>query len=146
MNKNLEGCKFSFTCTAKERLNKMYQINVNDSSLFELLYKIDRDIADEYRQKPCVYCGSVCHFANYYRKARGIDDKYCLRFSVCCSKCRKRQHVPSTLFFSSFVYGSVFCVVDGLFTQPRPQFSPIVRYLRNRRMTQAFKPLYFISN
>jgi hypothetical protein len=83
-------------------------IDINDSILFELLCKIDIEIAKDYRQKLCPHCGSACHFANYYRKARGVDNEYCLRFSVCCSKCRKRRHIPSTLFFGSFVYGSVF--------------------------------------
>ena len=39
------------------------------------------------------------------------------RFSVCCSKCRKRQHIPSTLFFGSFVYGSVFFFFIACFSE-----------------------------
>ena len=68
-------------------------------------------MAKEYRSSPCPDCGKTLHFANYRRKSRYIDDKYSLRFSVCCSNCRKRVRIPSTLFFNSFVYGAVFFFV-----------------------------------
>lgn len=93
----------------------MYLKYLNDPVFFDLLHKIDKDIAKEYRQKECPKCRSPLHYANYMRKARFIVDKYLLRFSVCCSKCRSRAKIPSTLFFNSFVYGSAFFLIIACF-------------------------------
>ncbi len=89
----------------------MYLKYLNDPNFFELLYKIDMDAAKEYRNSPCPKCGKALHYANYWRKARHVDDSYLLRFSVCCSSCRARVKIPSTIFFNSFVYGAAFFFV-----------------------------------
>lgn len=77
------------------------------------------DLAHQLRQRPCPYCGETAHFANYYRKPRGynndFDNDYNIRFSLCCSKCRKRIPVLSTLFFGRFVYGTVFFIIISCF-------------------------------
>lgn len=92
----------------------MYLRFLKDQNFFKLLYKIDRDLAAEYRQKPCPFCGKTLHCANYSRKGRYLDD-YNKKFSLCCSVCRKRVQVPSTLFFGPFVYGSLFFIIISCF-------------------------------
>lgn len=109
----------------------MYLRYLNDPNFFKLLHKIDKDLAKEYRQKECPKCMGALHYANYWRKARFIVDKYLLRFSVCCSQCRSRVRIPSTLFFNSFVYGSIFFLIIGCFNNNGGH--------RYRRLAKIFK-------
>jgi hypothetical protein len=83
----------------------MYNRLLRDESFIETLYKIDMDLAQQYRLSPCPFCGEKVHFANYSRKIRdNINEKYSVRFSLCCSACRRRVSVPSTIHFGRFVY------------------------------------------
>ena len=93
----------------------MYLKFLKDPNFFKLLYKIDTDLAAKYRQLPCPYCGKTLHYANYHRKGRYIDEHYSKKFSLCCSSCRRRVSVPSTLFFGPFVYGSLFFIIISYF-------------------------------
>ena len=94
----------------------MYLKYLEDPNIFKLLYKIDMDLAEIYRQKSCKHCNSSLHYSNYLRKCREGDDEFIKKFSLCCSKCRKRCYVPSTLFFGAVVYSSVFFIVISCLT------------------------------
>jgi hypothetical protein len=94
----------------------MYFNLLQDQNLFNTLCKIDKDYAQEQRCKPCKYCGATVHYSNYYRKLRGgVDALLVRKFSLCCSVCRKRIYIPSTLFAGNFVYCSVFFIIISCF-------------------------------
>lgn len=95
----------------------MYLKYLKDSRFFDILYKIDMDLAKEYRLRPSPCCSRPCHFSNYKRKPRRfLDlDQYLTRFSLCCSECRHRVQIPSTLFFNRFVYGGVLILLLSYF-------------------------------
>lgn len=95
----------------------MYLKFLKDPSFFDLLYKIDMDLAEKCRHSPCPHCAAPVHYANYQRKSRYLDEKYCTKFSVCCSVCRQRVYIPSTLFFGSFVYGAAFFIIISCFNK-----------------------------
>lgn len=78
---------------------------LKNKSLFYQLFLIDKEIAEQYRQMKCPYCGGTLHYANYYRKPRGepedIDEECFIRFSLCCGQegCRRRV-IPHSCRFS----------------------------------------------
>jgi len=101
-----------------------YQEFLRDASFFELLRRIDIELADETRLAGCP-CGGVLHFARYRRKPRGgpenLSRECCLRESLCCSEdgCRRRSMPPSVRFLGRKVFfGIVVLLVpilrDGL--------------------------------
>jgi len=94
------------------------------SSLFSLLHRIDRDLAEEHRQKRCPVCGGPLHQSNYPRKPRGgpedLPEEILVRRSFCCGTegCRVRSLPPSCLFMGRRVYWGVVvhgaaCVLGG---------------------------------
>ena len=95
-------------------------------SLFQVLHRIDLDLAASHRQIGCPHCGGPLHQANYLRKPRGgnpqIPEQFCVRQSLCCGRegCRHRSPPPSCLFMGRRVYwGCVVLVVTAL-RQRRP--------------------------
>ncbi len=80
------------------------------SSLFYLLLKIDKDLAEKARTARCPYCEGPLHYANYPRKPRGgpngLSDECLVRFSLCCGceQCRRRTIPPSCRFNGRRVY------------------------------------------
>jgi hypothetical protein len=90
---------------------------LKNKSLFNQLYIIDKEIAEQYRQMPCSYCGGPLYFANYFRKPRGepdgVDEKCFIRFSLCCGKegCRHRIMPPSCRFIGQKVYWYIVILV-----------------------------------
>lgn len=101
-----------------------YQEFLRDASFFELLRRIDVELAEETRLAGCP-CGGVLHFARYRRKPRGgpaeLPPDCCVRESLCCSVdgCRRRSMPPSIRFLSRKVFfGIVVLLVpilrDGL--------------------------------
>lgn len=85
--------------------------------LFKILFYIDTDLAERFRQKACPYCSGTLHSANYDRKPRGgpgnIPDQWLVRHSFCCSResCRRRALPPSCRFWDRKVYwGAVILV------------------------------------
>lgn len=80
----------------------MYQL-LNDPRFFDLLVKLDKDVAAEVRARGCE-CGGALHSARYPRKPRGGPDtlgsEANFRFSFCCAMegCRRRV-TPSSLRF-----------------------------------------------
>lgn len=98
----------------------MYQELLRDASFFELLRRMDVDLAEKTRSIGCP-CGGVLHFARYRRKPRGgpanLSRDCCLRESLCCSEdgCRRRSTPPSVLFLGRRVfYGLVVVLVPIL--------------------------------
>ncbi len=84
------------------------------SSFWLELYKIDREIALSEIQKPCKRCDGKLHFSNFERKPRGVPDiphETTLRFSGCCSICRKRQTFSSVRFLGRKVYSATFIFI-----------------------------------
>ena len=79
-------------------------------SLFRILHRLDRDLAESCREARCPHCQSSLHYAPYLRKPRGgpekIPEEYMWRFSLCCSRegCRRRVLPPSCLFMGRRVY------------------------------------------
>lgn len=88
-------------------------------TLYELLHRLDVDLAKQTRLARCPYCRGPLHRAHYDRKPRGgpddLPDKLCIRMSLCCGKegCRRRTLPPSTLFLGRRVYwaGVIILVV-----------------------------------
>lgn len=80
------------------------------ASLFYLLFRIDKDLAEKARAARCPYCGGPLHYANYPRKPRGVSnhlpDECLIRFSFCCGRdnCRRRVIPPSCRFNGARVY------------------------------------------
>lgn len=90
----------------------MYQELLGDASFFELLLRIDVDLAETTRLRGCP-CGGVLHFARYRRKPRGgppgLSRACCLHESLCCSVdgCRRRSPPPSLRFLGRKVFFGV---------------------------------------
>ena len=89
--------------------------------LYDLLFLIDKDLAERQRAKACPFCNSPLHYSNYSRKPRGgpekLPEEYLLRFSLCCSAegCRRRVLPGSLRFWDQKVYfGVVMLVVTAL--------------------------------
>lgn len=84
--------------------------------LWSFLLAVDRDLAEETRQRNCS-CGGRLHSANYPRRPRGcpddLPDAYRYRLSFCCDRegCRKRVTPPSVRFLGRKVYLSVMVVL-----------------------------------
>ncbi len=57
---------------------------LRDPEFFELLWRVDSDLADKAQAKGCPHCGSKLHRANYPRRPRGgppaLDKKMTLVF------------------------------------------------------------------
>ena len=89
---------------------------LTDTNFYQLLYQIDRSIAEEVRARGCD-CGGQLHSACYPRKPRGIrsvlDESYQSRLSFCCAQdgCRRRSTPPSVRFLGRKVYLGVIVVL-----------------------------------
>ena len=90
----------------------MYQRLLRDVSFYELLYRIDVDLAAAVRAEGCE-CGGALHRGDYPRKPRGgppgLGKEATLRLSTCCSRegCRRRKTPPSLRFLGRKVFFSV---------------------------------------
>ncbi|MCF6237968.1 MAG: hypothetical protein L3J79_04005 [Candidatus Marinimicrobia bacterium] len=96
------------------------------TKLFELLHRIDIDLADQQKKVGCPFCGSSLHYANYQRKPRGgpkLPEELSMRLSLCCSKedCRRRTLPRSTLFMDRRVYFRVVILIVTTLNQSKPQ-------------------------
>lgn len=101
----------------------MWHKLLGDTRLYELLLRIDVDLAREARGRRCPHCGGPLHVSNYPRKPRGeelpkaLADAYARRLSLCCGKegCRLRATPPSVRFLGRRVYlAAVVVLVTGL--------------------------------
>jgi hypothetical protein len=92
--------------------------------LFDVLVRVDRDIAEKAWKGPCPYCmAGILHRADYPRKPRGHPAglerhwDWELRHSFCCSceGCRRRTTTPSVRFLGRRVYlGVVVALVSAM--------------------------------
>lgn len=86
-------------------LDSLKKINI-----FQILLKIDSDLAQLAQSKKCPFCGASLHQSNYLRKPRGgppdLPQEFLIRHSFCCSKenCRKRTLPISLRFLNRKVY------------------------------------------
>src|SRR3990167_6787935 len=73
-----------------------------NSTFHLLLIAIDRELAEEARQKGCE-CGGDLHRSNYPRSPFGLPaefrNSYEERFSFCCNTCRRRTTPPCVRYF-----------------------------------------------
>jgi hypothetical protein len=67
------------------------------------LFYIDKDLAQSICDSNCPFCDKALHQANYPRSPNGMPadqrEYYEIRFSFCCSECRKRITPESIRFF-----------------------------------------------
>lgn len=91
------------------------QCDLANPQLHQVLAKVDGDLAEEVRQRGCIYCGGKLHRANYERKPRSgsLRIEELLRDSFCCDQdgCRKRHTPPSVRFLGRRVYWGVVVVL-----------------------------------
>jgi hypothetical protein len=98
----------------------LYPALLRDSRLFELLPRIDEDLAEEARRGGCPHCRGRLDSARYPRKPRGaleLGPGYEYRQSYCCARrdCRRRLTPPSVRFLGRRVYpGAVVLVASVL--------------------------------
>ena len=109
---------------------------VSRITLFNLLRRIDEDLAAAVKAQRCPQCGARLDYARYRRKPRGgpddIPEECCVRMSLCCSRkgCRSRSLPPSTLFFGRRVYWSVVLFVVVTLRQQRTEGYSIANLCR----------------
>ncbi|MFN8627429.1 MAG: hypothetical protein U0587_17580 [Candidatus Binatia bacterium] len=104
----------------------MYAELLGDATLYEILLRIDEDLAAQARAAGCA-CGGRLHSAVYPRKPRGapmaLGEEYDWRQSFCCEVdgCRRRTTPPSVRFLGRKVYlGAVVVLVSALRQGPSP--------------------------
>ncbi len=89
---------------------------LSDPSFYDLLFRLDEDLAAQVREAGCG-CGGVLHSARYPRKPRGahapLGEAYETRLSLCCARegCRRRSTPPSVRFLGRRVYLGVVVVL-----------------------------------
>ncbi len=96
------------------------------TNLFELLHRIDIDLADQQQKAGCPFCGSSLHYSNYQRQPRGgpeLPEEISTRLSFCCSKenCRRRTLPKSTIFMDRKVYFRMVILIVTTLNQRKPQ-------------------------
>lgn len=98
----------------------LYAQLLGDATLYEILQRIDEDLAAQGRSAGCP-CGGRLHSADYPRKPRGgpagLSASYDRRLSYCCARqgCRRRTTPPSVRFLGRKVYlGAVVVLVSAL--------------------------------
>ena len=91
-----------------------------NATFHTILIAIDREIAEDVRQKGCS-CGGALHQADYPRSPLGLPSAlrsaYEERFSFCCDTCRRRTTPPSVRFFGRRWYPApLLLLISGLMT------------------------------
>lgn len=92
------------------------QNHLADQQLFQLLEKVDSDLAGEAKTKGCLHCGGKLYRGDYERKPRG-GPQWDQRYSFCCGKegCRRRNTPESVRFLGRRVYaGFVVVLVSAM--------------------------------
>ena len=92
----------------RQETPKVCHALLQDPKFFQLLKRIDQELAAQARADGCLVCDGVLHCANYPRKPRAClseaQDDYDTRFSFCCNWCRKRHTAMSVRFLGRRVY------------------------------------------
>ncbi|MBU4154401.1 MAG: hypothetical protein KKD63_16145 [Proteobacteria bacterium] len=134
--------------------------SIQKVKLYELLYFIDKDLAEQQRLKACPFCNSPIHFSNYPRKPRGgpdnLPDELMIRHSFCCSSqaCRKRVLPASCRFWGRKVYWGITILVIMTLQQRRVEGYSAGKLIRLfgisrhtlKRWMIYFKRIFPISN
>jgi len=91
---------------------------LRDKRVYELLEKVDRDLALKAQAGGCEHCGGALHRGDYPRKPRG-GPGWEKRYSFCCSMedCRKRKTPASVRFLGRKVYIGVVVVLVSAMMQ-----------------------------
>lgn len=104
----------------------MYAELLCDATVYEVLQRIDEDLAAQAQAAGCG-CGGRLHGARYPRKPRGgpagLGAGYDYRLSFCCAEdgCRRRTTPPSVRYLGRKVYlGAVVVLVSALRQGPNP--------------------------
>lgn len=101
----------------------MWHELLGDTRLYELLQRVDVDLAGEAQRRGCAHCGGPLHVSNFPRKPRGeelpetLSEQYAQRLSFCCGQegCRRRTTPPSVRFLGRRVYlAAIVVLVTGL--------------------------------
>jgi len=106
------------------------------SNLFQLLHRIDVDMAEQQKRAGCPYCSGSLHYSNYQRKPRGgpdtLPDEIDIRLSLCCAneKCRRRTLPQSTLFMDRKVYFRSVILIVLTLRQNNPREYSKARLIR----------------
>lgn len=94
---------------------------LQDARFYEVLHRLDVDLAQRARASGCRHCDGVLHSAHYARKPRGgpsgLAAKIDQRLSFCCARegCRRRTTPPSVRFLGRRVYfGAVVLLASAL--------------------------------
>ena len=105
----------------------LYQSLLVDSKFFDLLLRLDEELAGDARRGGCA-CGGVLHDAGYERKPRGgsagLARGSARRFSFCCARegCRRRMTPPSLRFLGRKVFfGALVLLLPVLRDGPTPE-------------------------
>jgi hypothetical protein len=85
---------------------------LQDRRVYELLEKVDMDLALRAQGVGCEHCGGALHRGDYPRKPRG-GPGWENRYSFCCSRegCRKRKTPASVRFLGRKVYVGIVVVL-----------------------------------
>lgn len=88
------------------------QKHLADQTLFQLLEKFDKDLAEQTHRGGCWFCGAPLYRGDYERKPRG-GPQWDVRFSFCCSRdgCRRRCTPASVRFLGRRVYAGLVVVL-----------------------------------
>jgi hypothetical protein len=88
------------------------QNHLADQELFQLLEKVDADLAEAAHRQGCLSCGGKLHRADYDRKPRG-GPHWDRRDSFCCAQdgCRRRRTPESVRFLGRRVYAGLVVVL-----------------------------------
>ncbi len=106
------------------------------SKLFQLLHRIDIDLADQQQRGGCPHCSGPLHYSNYLRKPRGgpgtLPYEIDIRLSLCCANegCRRRTLPPSTLFMDRKVYFRSVILIVLTLRHNKPQEYSKARLIR----------------
>jgi hypothetical protein len=90
---------------------------LSDTRFYQLLFRMDLDLAQQAQSGGCHFCGGTLHGARYPRKPRGLrfalDETYETRFSFCCAVdgCRRRHTPASVRFLGRKVYLGILVVL-----------------------------------
>jgi hypothetical protein len=94
---------------------------LQDARLYEVLHRLDVDLAQTARASGCRHCDGVLHSAHYARKPRGgplgLGPEIDQRLSFCCARegCRRRTTPLSVRFLGRRVYfGGVVLLASAL--------------------------------
>jgi hypothetical protein len=102
----------------------LYRELLQDARFFELLVKIDREIAESARARGCPKpdCRGPLRVGHFARKPRGLPEvlgwtppeDFWLRFDWCCGWCRQRTLPESVRFLGRKVYLGVVVVIASV--------------------------------